>query len=66
MGGSVECPACKGLKRIGCPECGGSGGSRDAAGGMRETWSSCSRCDGKGLCTCPICLGQGVMAVVPF
>lgn len=64
QGGIVECPLCKGFKKIGCPTCGGAG----LMGNGVEPCAPrhCINCGGLGLCTCTACSGEGVMPVVPF
>ena len=64
-GGLVDCPVCQGLKKVGCPACGGSGVLRTGQEGA-EILSSCSACEGIGVCQCPACQGTGLMQVVPF
>jgi len=64
QGGMVECPLCKGLKKIGCPTCGGGGLMRTET--EPRSARGCSHCGGLGLCTCTVCFGEGVMPIVPF
>lgn len=64
-GGLVDCPLCQGLKRIGCPTCGGSGTLRTRHEG-RDVQVQCKTCHGTGLCQCTACQGSGVKQVVPF
>ncbi len=64
-GGVVDCPVCQGLKKIGCPTCGGSGvlRTRQEAGDIQ---SSCADCHGIGVCQCPACQGSGLKQILPF
>jgi hypothetical protein len=64
QGGIMECPLCKGFKKIGCPSCGGGGLMRTDV--EPRSARCCSNCGGLGLCTCTVCFGEGVMSVVPF
>ena len=64
QGGIVECPLCKGFKKIGCPTCGGGGLMRTDV--EPRSARRCINCAGLGLCTCTVCFGEGVMPVVPF
>ena len=64
QGGMVECPLCKGFKKIGCPTCGGGGLVKTDL--EPRTARGCVNCNGLGLCTCTVCSGEGVMPVVPF
>ncbi len=64
QGGIVECPLCKGFKKIGCPSCGGGGLMRTDV--EPRSARCCSNCGGLGVCTCTVCFGEGVMPVVPF
>lgn len=64
QGGMVECPLCKGYKKIGCPTCGG-GGLMTTDVEPRSA-RRCANCSGLGLCTCTVCSGEGMMPVVPF
>lgn len=65
VGGLVDCPMCQGLKKIGCPNCGGSGILR-----KRHEESAvetpCPACHGNGVCQCTACQGTGFKQVVPF
>lgn len=65
MGGLVDCPLCQGLKKIGCPTCGGSGILREPAEGSASQ-NPCPTCEGVGVCTCTACQGTGVKQIVPF
>jgi DnaJ-class molecular chaperone len=65
VGGLVDCPLCQGLRKIGCPTCGGSGLLRQPEG-SQTVEKPCQTCDGKGVCQCTACRGTGVKQVVPF
>ncbi len=52
---SVVCPACEGLKKIGCRKC-GSSGNLDHFYGQSGT---CDHCRGKGLLPCETCKRKG-------
>ncbi len=64
QGAMMECPFCKGFKKIGCPTCGGGGLMRNDS--EPRSVRGCADCGGLGLCTCTVCSGEGVMPVVPF
>ena len=65
VGGLVDCPLCQGLKKIGCPTCGGSGRLTSRRGDA-VVQTPCPDCQGNGVCQCTACLGAGVKQVVPF
>jgi DnaJ-class molecular chaperone len=65
VGGLVDCPLCQGLKKIGCPTCGGSGIIQELPG-TSAGQTSCPTCQGNGVCQCTACQGTGLKQVVPF
>jgi len=65
VGGWVDCPLCQGLKKIGCPRCGGSGVLQQLADGV-QSHIPCPTCQGNGVCQCTACQGSGIKQVVPF
>jgi len=65
VGGLIDCPLCQGLKKIGCPTCGGSGVLRAQHEGSAAQ-TACPTCQGNGVCQCTACRGTGVKQLVPF